>query len=191
MPNALDPQYWGNYNAPQYASGCVLGGERRSAPGRSPPGGARGATLLMKWTGFSWACARTRGVAPSPSGFTVSSCKDYPAKLASLDLDIAIAPLENNPFNACKSNLRLLEYGAMGWPVVCSDVYPYRRTMNPPVLAVPNDDQAWITALRNLINDPGLRQAQAKRARLAAATYLLENHVNYLVPAIFSSHDVE
>jgi len=52
------------------------------------------------------------------------SIADYPAKMATLNLDIAIAPLQDNLFNRCKSNLRLLEYGAMGWPVVCSDVSP-------------------------------------------------------------------
>jgi hypothetical protein len=31
--------------------------------------------------------------------------------MASLNLDLAIAPLEINPFNESKSNLRLLEYG--------------------------------------------------------------------------------
>ncbi|MDD0840110.1 glycosyltransferase [Curvibacter sp. HBC61] len=81
---------------------------------------------------------------------------DYPAKLASLDLDIAIAPLEDNPFNRCKSNLRLLEYGAMGWPVVCSDVYPF-RTENPPVLRVANEKSVWIDAIRHLIDEPALR----------------------------------
>src|SRR5690606_24915032 len=35
--------------------------------------------------------------------------EDYPARLASLDLDLAIAPLEDNQFNRCKSNLRVLE----------------------------------------------------------------------------------
>jgi len=68
------------------------------------------------------------------------SISDYPEKMASLDLDIAIAPLEDNLFNRCKSNLRLLEYGAMSWPVVCSDVYPY-QTNNPPVLRCDNDKQ--------------------------------------------------
>jgi len=52
--------------------------------------------------------------------------EQYPAKLASLNLDLAVAPLEVNRFNECKSNLRLLEYGILGWPVVCSDVLPYR-----------------------------------------------------------------
>ncbi|MGH6981840.1 MAG: glycosyltransferase, partial [Stellaceae bacterium] len=41
---------------------------------------------------------------------------DYPKKLASLELDLAIAPLEFNPFNEAKSNLRLLEYGVLGYP---------------------------------------------------------------------------
>ncbi len=49
---------------------------------------------------------------------------DYPRRLAALDLDLALAPLENNRFNVCKSNLRLLEYGACGFPVVCSDIEP-------------------------------------------------------------------
>jgi glycosyltransferase involved in cell wall biosynthesis len=86
------------------------------------------------------------------------SYSDYPAKLATLDLDIAIAPLEDNAFNQCKSNLRLLEYGAMGWPVVCSDVYPF-RTGKPPVISCANNVDDWIDAISLLINDFSLRQA--------------------------------
>jgi glycosyltransferase involved in cell wall biosynthesis len=113
------------------------------------------------------------------------SYKDYPAKLASLDLDIAIAPLEDNPFNACKSNLRLLEYGAMGWPVVCSDVYPY-RTDAPPVLRVPDDDDAWLGALRGLIADAGLRQAQGRALHgWMQKNYTLERHAEGWFHAIF------
>lgn len=85
------------------------------------------------------------------------SYADYPAKLASLDLDIAIAPLQDNRFNESKSNLRLLEYGAMGWPVVCSDVYPF-RTDNPPVWRLQNEAPAWLDALRTLMADPARRQ---------------------------------
>lgn len=85
------------------------------------------------------------------------SISDYPKKMSDLDLDIAIAPLEDNIFNACKSNLRLLEYGAMGWPVVCSDVFPYRADA-PPVLRCENSTAAWLEALRSLIADAALRQ---------------------------------
>jgi len=83
------------------------------------------------------------------------SIADYPAKMATLNLDIAIAPLQDNLFNRCKSNLRLLEYGAMGWPVVCSDVFPY-RTDDAPALRC-NTPEEWRAALRRLIDDAALR----------------------------------
>ncbi|MBK8533723.1 MAG: hypothetical protein IPL59_00575 [Candidatus Competibacteraceae bacterium] len=50
----------------------------------------------------------------------------HPAALAALDLDPAVAPLEHHRFNRAKSNLRLLEYGVLGWPVVCTDILPYQ-----------------------------------------------------------------
>lgn len=87
------------------------------------------------------------------------SISQYPQTLANLDLDIAIAPLEDNPFNACKSNLRLLEYGAMGWPVVCSDVYPYRSD-DPPVFRVGTEPDEWLAALNQLIDNEELRRHQ-------------------------------
>lgn len=85
------------------------------------------------------------------------SIAEYPATMAQLGLDIAIAPLEDNPFNRCKSNLRLLEYGAMGWPVICSDVYPYRSD-DPPVLRCRTQED-WIDALERLIADADMRQS--------------------------------
>lgn len=113
------------------------------------------------------------------------SYKDYPAKLANLDLDIAIAPLEDNPFNACKSNLRLLEYGAMGWPVVCSDVYPF-RTDDPPVLRVLNQHQAWMEALRPLLQDAALRRRQGQALHdWQQRHYQVQSHVDAWFHAIF------
>jgi GT2 family glycosyltransferase len=75
----------------------------------------------------------------------------YPQKLASLNLDLAVAPLEHNLFNDCKSNLKLLEYGACGYPVVCSDVAAYRGEM--PVTRVKNRYKDWVDAIRMHIAD--------------------------------------
>lgn len=50
------------------------------------------------------------------------SFAEYAPKLATLDLDLALAPLEENLFNECKSNLRLLEYGVLGYPVIATDL---------------------------------------------------------------------
>lgn len=79
------------------------------------------------------------------------SIEAYPARLASLNLDLALAPLEDNQFNACKSNLRLLEYGACGYPVVCSDIVSYRGDL--PVMRVRNRFKEWVDAIRQHITD--------------------------------------
>lgn len=77
--------------------------------------------------------------------------EEYPSKLASLDLDLAIAPLEDNQFNCCKSNLRLLELGACGFPVVCSDVTPFQCDL--PVTRVKPRFKEWVEAIRMHVND--------------------------------------
>ncbi|MEJ2793727.1 rhamnan synthesis F family protein [Iodobacter sp. LRB] len=79
----------------------------------------------------------------------------YPAKLASLNLDLALAPLEQNIFNQCKSNLRLLEYGACGFPVICTDIAPYRGSL--PVTRVRNKHKDWVDAIRDHLSDPDSR----------------------------------
>lgn len=76
----------------------------------------------------------------------------YPSMLASLDLDLALAPVEQNLFNECKSNLRLLEYGACGFPVVCSDVRCYQGD-RLPVTRVKNRFKDWVDAIRMHISD--------------------------------------
>jgi GT2 family glycosyltransferase len=76
----------------------------------------------------------------------------YPQKLATLDLDLAVAPLENNQFNDCKSNLRLLEYGACGYPVICSSSRAFSES-NLPVTVVKNKYKNWIDAISEKIND--------------------------------------
>lgn len=91
----------------------------------------------------------------------------YPAALARLDLDLAVAPVEQNLFNECKSNLRLLEYGACGFPVVCSDLECYKGEL--PVTRVKNRFRDWVEAIRMHIND--LDAAAEAGDRLRAAVY--------------------
>jgi len=78
--------------------------------------------------------------------------ESYAKKLASLNLDLALAPVEQNLFNECKSNLRLLEYGACGFPVICSDVRCYQGD-GLPVTRVKNRFRDWVDAIRAHIND--------------------------------------
>lgn len=101
----------------------------------------------------------------------------YPAKLAGLDLDLAVAPLEIHPFNQAKSNLRILEYGILGWPVICTDIDPYRY-LGPPVTLLDNDAQQWIDALRRKIADPeGLKAEGEQLRQWVMEHFMLENNV--------------
>lgn len=92
----------------------------------------------------------------------------YPAALAALDLDLALAPVEQNLFNECKSNLRLLEYGACGFPVICSDIRCYQGDL--PVTRVKNRFKDWVEAIRMHLADldATARQGDELRNRVLA-----------------------
>lgn len=99
----------------------------------------------------------------------------YPQKLATLDLDLAVAPLENNQFNDCKSNLRLLEYGACGYPVICSNSRAFIES-NLPVTIVKNKYKNWIDAIKEQIYDlPSLSLAGTELNNCVSQNWFLDN----------------
>lgn len=111
---------------------------------------------------------------------------EYPAKLASLNLDLAIAPLEINPFNEAKSNLRLLEYGILGWPVVCTDIYPY-RSYDAPVTCVANEPEAWIAAIRQKLADPAATAREGDVLKQWVLDhFILEDHLDEWAQALLN-----
>jgi len=79
--------------------------------------------------------------------------------------DAAIAPLEDDAFTRGKSDLKYLDYGALGIPGVFSDVGPYRGTVRhrETGLLAANEAGAWADALEEIVSD------DAFRARLAGA----------------------
>jgi GT2 family glycosyltransferase len=100
----------------------------------------------------------------------------YPRKLASLDLDLAIAPLEFNPFNEAKSNLRMLEYGILGYPVVCTDITPYQCDL--PAVRLKNRHRDWIKAILDMVIDRDACRREGERLRQAVlADWMMEDHL--------------
>lgn len=100
----------------------------------------------------------------------------YPTMLASLNLDLALAPLEQNLFNDCKSNLRLLEYGACGFPVICTDTKAYAGYL-PCTRVRDNTTEQWLEAIRMHLSDPlaSYRQGDALR-EVVLRDYVLNDH---------------
>lgn len=108
--------------------------------------------------------------------------EQFPSKLASLNLDLALAPLECNPFNEAKSHLRLLEYGVLGYPVICSDIYPYRGDF--PVTRVRNRHKEWVDAILALVADADQRARSGDSLREHVNQHwMLEDNVDVWLQA--------
>lgn len=75
--------------------------------------------------------------------------------------DIGLAPLHYSMFNVCKSNLKLLEYGALGIPYVASKVGNFQRfhvESNKIGGFICNTDDEWIDKINYLIENPEIRK---------------------------------
>jgi glycosyltransferase involved in cell wall biosynthesis len=96
----------------------------------------------------------------------------YYKEIKAMDIDVALAPLENSLFNRCKSNIKLLEYGISGVPVVASGVGPYDYYYNNSLHSIATCWDAWVDTLTGLI------ERAASRAALADSNlaYIREHH---------------
>ncbi|MCB0175898.1 MAG: glycosyltransferase [Anaerolineae bacterium] len=76
-----------------------------------------------------------------------------------LDWDVAIAPLADTPFNRCKSDIKFLDYCALGTAGIFSKVPAYEATVRHRETGwlVDNHPAAWREALETLLFDDGLR----------------------------------
>lgn len=112
------------------------------------------------------------------------SLREYPKKLASLNLDLAVVPLQQHPFNDAKSNLRLLELGIFGWSVIATNAYPYR---NAPVTLVKNRKKEWLEAIREKISDKEKLVEDGERLReWVLENYMLEDHLDTIYQGYIS-----
>jgi len=55
---------------------------------------------------------------------------EYPYKVNQLNIDVMVAPLADNVFNNCKSEIKFLEASALGIPMVAQDIVTYDRCKN-------------------------------------------------------------
>jgi len=81
--------------------------------------------------------------------------------------EIAVSPLVDGPFNRCKSAIKLMDYAALGLPIVASRHPEYEAAFGGDhgVFLVDNDEAAWIDALSKLIDDSAARDRAGRLAR--------------------------
>ncbi len=92
---------------------------------------------------------------------------DYARQLQSLDIDFALVPLKETPFNKAKSHIKWLEYSACGIPAAYSDVAAYKEVIRDKQngLLVKNTNNAWYRALKWMMENAAQRQEMARTAR--------------------------
>jgi len=84
----------------------------------------------------------------------------YPALLKSIDLDIGIAPLNDNKFNRSKSCVKFYEYATTGAATLASNVLPYSKEVGYCCKNTVND---WVKKLEKLIVDEKFRKQLAEK----------------------------
>ncbi len=94
--------------------------------------------------------------------------------------DIFIAPLQDNPFNQCKSAIKFLEYSSLGIPGVYSRALPYEDIVahgeNGMLVRFPEE---WEGALSSLIESPELRRRLGANAQATVKRdWLLSQHAH-------------
>lgn len=114
--------------------------------------------------------------------------EEYPFRLASVDADIAIAPIADVPFNYGKSNLRILQYWATGYPVIASAVGPYESSINrlKDEGFLCRSDADWSDALEDLHSNLGYRGKMVDAGFEAAKAYDVLPHAKK-IEAFYSS----
>lgn len=99
------------------------------------------------------------------------------AKLIS-GFDIALAPLIDSRFNRAKSDLKVVEYGMLGLPVVASKTPAYGRFLrNGDNGFLAGSSKDWLQRITALVEDRELRDRLGGSLRRAAQNRVIERHI--------------
>ena len=112
--------------------------------------------------------------------FKVVRDRFSPAELPDVlsHISIGLIPLSLCKFNDGKSDLKYLEYGAMGIPAIASPTEPYRKLIKHGVNGfVAKHGRQWTKYIYELINDNDLRIAMGKAARLVSESRDIKNNI--------------
>jgi glycosyltransferase involved in cell wall biosynthesis len=102
--------------------------------------------------------------------------EDYPRQTLA-KFDIGLAPIVDNAFNRAKSDLKFIEYGYLGIPMIGSPVQPYLESIEHGktgfLAKTPKD---WLKYLKRLIENEDLRREIGENARKVAMKRTIEKN---------------
>ena len=175
FPNRLDPQLWTDPVDPVrvrrgiervlYFGSATHGGDLEliaDVPGRL-------SALLGREVRFDIVGVTTGSLPPGMDALRPGASR-YPEFVRWLRKSrnrwsAGVAPLAADALNGSKSDLKLLEYAALGLPVVASRVGPYVRADDLAMLIDDGDLDGWVSAIAQILTDRDGARARVARAR--------------------------
>lgn len=100
---------------------------------------------------------------------------DFPQAMANSGAQVTFAALQDNNFNRCKSNIKLIEAGALGIPCVCPDMVTYKDAF----LKYKSGDE-FIDCLKSTLKNQSTYAEQCKKARAHAEKFWLDDEKNLM-----------
>ena len=100
---------------------------------------------------------------------------DFPQAMANSGAQVTFAALQDNNFNRCKSNIKLIEAGALGIPCVCPDMVTYRDAF----LKYKTGNE-FIDCLKSTLKNQATYVEQCKKARAHAEKFWLDDEKNLM-----------
>lgn len=93
--------------------------------------------------------------------------------------EIGLSPLVNTTFNKHKSDIKCLDYMAVGAVPLVSDITPYRLSeLDDIIIRVKNTRKDWENTLIDLVKNPVETRKMLKRMSLDGQVYLLKSRLS-------------
>lgn len=118
--------------------------------------------------------------------------EDYARHLQNLEIDFALIPLEETPFNNAKSHIKWLEYSRVGIAGIYSNVNAYKDVVKDKQngLLTNNTNKAWYRSIKWMIEHPDERINMAwQAAKEVQDNYLLKTNLNKWSEAYYNLAD--
>lgn len=110
--------------------------------------------------------------------FPGEALEDYPTVLCSKGWDIAVAPVINNAFGNCKSDLKVKEYAAAGIATIASRVMPYIEAKeNGAEIILATTYEEWYNSIKELIDNEEKRREMVKKNKEWISKYWIQENV--------------
>lgn len=107
--------------------------------------------------------------------FPWTQLPDFPESMSNSGAQITFAALQDNEFNRCKSNIKLIESGALGMPCVCPDMVTYKDAF----LKYKNGSE-FIDCLKTALKNQTTYADYCKKSRSHAEQFWLDTEENLM-----------